>query len=257
MRGGEIVEFESRIARVVLISFAIGLSGPPATAAAAEEREASRQSSPQSGRAFNLLFAHTHLLPNPYTLPAGRLAYGTELAFGFTDFLQVGTSLIRDFYKIFNANIKVSLLNYPKFAAAATLGAQAYNLRDFNASTTDLWVTSWLPGAVVAYELVPRLALFLGGNAEITSPSGPAVSSGYVHGGTLEADLSWAYGPAARKRGASNVLSAGVTLNVTHNLVGFGLSHHWPGFQLGVHYYPAASQHRVLPIIVGGGAIDL
>jgi len=206
----------------------------------------------------NPLFGYTHLLPSPFTLPAGTLVYGTNVALGVTDFFQVGTDLVRDFYQIFNVRGKVSLVDYPSFAAGLTLGYETYNYQDINSSNPDLRVNSWLPGAVTAFELLPRLALFVGGNLNFTSAtlkSDGIVTSGYVRGVSLGSDISWAYNPA-KKRKIGNVLSAGASFDVTYKIVGFGFSHHWPGFHVGIHYYPNADRYKVQPIIAGGGSVS-
>src|SRR4051812_18509811 len=95
-----------------------------------------------SGDSDNPLFGYTHLLPSPFTLPAGRLALGTGAAFGVTDFLQIGTDLFRDLYKVYNANLKVSLLSYPDFAAALTGSYFTYNTQDVVVGGVDQKVES-------------------------------------------------------------------------------------------------------------------
>jgi hypothetical protein len=228
----------------------------------------------------NPLFAHTHRLPSPFTLPAGRLVLGTEAALGVTDFFQVGTSILRDFYQVYNVNAKASLVDREEFAAAITLGFETYNLKDISPLNPDYRISSWLPGAVTAFSFHPQLALFTGANLRYTqadtSRADGALSSGYVRGAELGADLSFAYDPPGVRRtpgpsrrgakapaperrssGVGNVLSGGVSYDLNNKLWGIGLSHHWPGFQLGVHYYPAADRYRVQPILSGGMSVDL
>jgi hypothetical protein len=211
----------------------------------------------------NPLFGYTHRLPSPFTVPQGHLVLGTEVAYGVTDFLEVGTSVINDAYKVFNAHAKVALVDYPEFAFGLNLEWEHYNIRDFALGNPDLAVNSWMPGAVGAYAILPELAVFLGGNLNITSTELQAngVSrSGFVRGAQAGSDVSWAYNPKKKKSkkggGIGNVLSAGVSYDFNYKLLGFGLSHHWPGFHLGFHYYPAAEYTPFQPIIAGGMAFD-
>ena len=108
-------------------------------------------------------------------------------------------------------------------------------------------------------EVLPYFAVFIGGNLSYSSSNIPdssqIQSSGLLQGTQVESDFSWAYNP--HKSTLGNVLSEGISYNSTYNFYGVGLSHHWRGFQLGVHYYPNASNLKVFPIIAGGAVIDL
>ncbi len=206
----------------------------------------------------NPLFGYTHLLPSPFTLPAGRLALGTSVAFGITDFLQVGTDLLRDIYQVYNANAKLGVLDYPEFALGLSLGYETYNYNNIDPRNPDLSVSSWQPGGVFGFETLPGLALFFGGHlnfSDITLQTEGIQTSGYVRGALVESDVSWAYNP--KKKSIGNVLSAGVTYDPTYKIAGFGVSHHWRGFQVGIHYYPNADRYRIQPILAGGTSIDL
>jgi hypothetical protein len=112
---------------------------------------------------------------------------------------------------------------------------------------------------VIGTEIMPYVALFLGGNLFWplnTNVSGSGINtSGFMQGAQVESDISWAYNPQGNQTG--NVISAGFTYNTTFGFYGVGLSHHWRGFQLGVHYYPNASTGKVLPIISGGAVVEL
>ena len=212
----------------------------------------------------NLLFAYSHLQPSPLTMPGGRLSLGTQVAWGVTDFFQVGTDIIRDISKIYNANGKLALVETPVFALAATVGWEHYNLRDISVFNPDASISSWLPGLAMANAIGDQLALFYGGNlnlSQVTVNTDGLQSSGYLRGASLGSDLSWAYNPpsggSSARRGIGNVLSTGVTYDVTYKLVGVGLSHHWPGFKVGFHYYPGASRNKWLVMVAGGMAVDL
>lgn len=205
----------------------------------------------------NALFGYPHLLSSPYTLPAGTLIFGTDVAYGVTDFLQVGTQLLSNFYKVYNANAKISFIDYPDFAFALTGGWQRYNYKDIAVANPDVSVESWQPGVVTAVAVLPSLAWFVGGNLNFTQATlitDSIVTSGYTQGAAVESDLAFAYNP--KKKRIGNVLSAGVSYDLTYKLLGVGISHHWPGFHFGVHYYPAADQYPLRPIIAGGGTMQ-
>jgi hypothetical protein len=211
-----------------------------------------------AGQYENPLFGYTHLLPSPFTPPAGKAYLGTQSGIGVTDFLSVETNLLSDFYGIYNARARMSLLDFPGFAAGVNLGYQYYNLNSLSSANPSLNVATWMPGAVIGAEILPYFALFVGGSLAYTSvdlPSSDFDTSGYTQGAQIESDLSWAYNP--HKSTIGNVLSAGVSYNTTYKFYGFGVSHHWRGFQLGVHYFPNASRYKVAPIIGGGVAFDL
>lgn len=232
------------------------------------------------------IFGYPHLLPTPFTLPAGTLTYGTDVSLGVTDFFQVSTNVLRDFYRIFNANAKLGLIDLPSFAFSPYVGFETFNYRHIDSSNADLRVTSWMPGAVAAFEISPTFALFTGGNLNITKT--PLIeenltTSALLRGATIQSDIAWAYQAqgygttAATKKARStediepdrvpkplrggkrlgNVLSGGVSYDLNYKLFGVGLSHHWPGFHLGVHYYPKASKFPLQPIVSGGGSVDL
>lgn len=221
-------------------------------------RSSQRSSHRSSSRRENPLFGFTHLLPSPYTLPAGRLVLGTEMAFGVTDFFQVSTNLLRDFYKIVNVSGRLSIIDFPTFAFALTYSFETYNLHDVSSANPNVSITSHQPGAVASFGLMDDLALFVGANLNVTNyqvNTSGLQTSGYVRGATIGSDLSWAYSHTKRKFG--NVLSPGWTYDVTYKVYGIGLSHHWPGFRLGIHYYPNAKENRLLPLISGGAVVDI
>jgi len=208
--------------------------------------------------AENPLLSYTHLLPIPFTLPPGRVIIGTTSGVGVTDFLEANTNLVADFYRIYNVQAKFALLNFPGIASAVYLGYQYVNLHDVSSANPSIAISSLMPGAVVGVEVIPQIALFVGGNLfypnrNITNEG--IETAGYIQGAQMESDVSWAYNPQKDRPG--NVLSAGVTYNTTFKLIGFGISHHWRGFRLGVHYYPNATTLKVLPIISGGASFDL
>lgn len=212
--------------------------------------------------AMEPLFTVTHLCPSPLTGPAGRLTYGSALSFGVTDFLEVHTNLIRDFYQIFNVGAKLSIVNEEGFAGGLTFSAQTYNTRALDPNATAAQVTTYQPGVATAFRIVPRrLVAFVAGqiNIEQTATAG-SPSTGFLTGTQVQGDLTWAYmSPRKTRTGAaigSQAVSAGVTYDFTYAQLGFGLSHHWPGFHLGLHYYPNGGAQKFLPILTGGGSVQ-
>ena len=217
-----------------------------------DERERSRTKASRTST-FNPVFTRPHLQPSPYSLPPGRIIIGTDVAWGATSFLTLGTSLIRDLYGIYNLHAKVELFRTPGVAAALTMGWEYYNLRNISLSNPDLTVTSYQPGGVMAFALGSEVAWFLGGHfniSKVNAPAGSPVSSGYVQGAQVGSDLSFRYlGPTRESVG--NFLAIGATWDFTWKLFGIGLSHHWDSFQLGVHFYPNAEDRKWVPVLSG------
>ncbi len=201
-------------------------------------------------------FGRTHLLPSPLTLPGGMFIYGTDLAFGITDFWQVGTGLLRDVFQIYNANTKLKLFANTDFAFALTFGVDYYNPKRFSSAYPNVNITAYQPGAVFAMGFHPRVAMFFGANYQYTQVKVPNVMSGYVRGTRVESDLTFMYSGADRKGRIANAVSVGASYDLTYRIYGVGLSHHWPGFQLGLHVYPKASNSKFLPILAGGGSLS-
>jgi hypothetical protein len=224
-----------------------------------EKMPSRRSGKSLESRVENPMFGFPHMQASPYTVSQGRLILGTDVAFGVTDFLQVGTNLIRNFYKAYNANARLSLIDFPEFALSLTYGFEHVNLRRVDNRNPDVSIRSHQPGVVTAYGLAQDLALFIGANLnyrsfQIRSGEVP-VSSGFLRGAQVGSDLAWNYSRTARKFG--NVISVGSTYDLSYSLIGLGISHHWPGFRIGIHYYPNATENRLLPLIAGGAVVDL
>ncbi|MBY0470543.1 hypothetical protein K2X30_05190 [bacterium] len=206
----------------------------------------------------NPLFFYTHRMSSPYTMPAGRLYLGTSVGVGVTDFLQISTDVVRDIYKTYNVQAKLSVLDSSAFAVALTGGYVTYNYADAAVGNPNLQINTVQPGGVIAIGLAPTLAWFVGGHVDITNTqliTSGITTSGFFSGTTLESDLSWAYSP--EKKHLGNVLSVGVTYDTSYRIYGVGMSHHWPGFHVGLHYYPNAAINKLDPIISGGAAVNL
>ena len=173
--------------------------------------------SAESERVENPMFYYTHLLPSPYTLPAGRFVLSTELAYGITDFLQVGTNVVADLFKVFNAHVKVALLDFEGFALGATLGWQSFNYRDFDSQSQDRQMTSLLPGLVTGIAVAPRVSISFGGNLSFLNQpilENGAPTSGYFRGATVETDIAWQY--YRSRKGFKNVLAGGLSYDFTY-----------------------------------------
>ena len=208
--------------------------------------------------AENYLFGYTHLLPSPFTIPQGQIAVGTTTGVGVTPFMDVETNLISDFFQIYNARARFSLFDNRQFAIGAYLGYQMVNLNNLAPANPSVTLSAWMPGATVAVEVLPAVAMFFG--VQLFYPNMNIInseidSSGYLAGAQVETDVSWAYNP--HQGHAANALSGGITYNTTFSFYGLGISHHWPGFQLGIHYYPNAQNLKVLPIFSAGGALNI
>ncbi len=207
------------------------------------------------------ILGYTHMVPTPLTLNAGTLVYGTYFGYGITDFLQIGTNIIADINQFYNADAKLNFLDTEDMALSAIVGWDHYNYNDISATNPDLAVTTWSPGLVYGYALAPRFAWFAKGvlnYSDVTLVNDGIETSGLMRGANIGSDVSWAYGSKGTKsKELGNVLSTGVSYDVSYKIFGVGLSHHWGGFQLGFHYYLNADKNAILPIIAGGGSVSL
>ncbi len=200
----------------------------------------------------NPLLNHTHLLPSPFTLPAGRVMIGSLTGIGITDFFELQTHLLANFYNAYNLQLRASMIDSPTSAASLSIGFSYMNF------SSNQHISAWLPGGVVGIEIAPHLAFFFGGNlflSNLPSTSQSVQTSGFLQGGQIETDLSWAYDVKSNRLG--NVVSMGFTYDTTFQFYGFGLSHHWMGFHLGIHYYPNVNENHVQPILSGTATVDL
>ena len=202
------------------------------------------------GNEPNPAFGYTHLLPSPMNIPGGTWVLGTTAALGVTDFLQLSTHVLRDVTGYLNLQAKVPLIEYPTFIASVFVGWDHFNLNTYDKTNPNMKIRAWQPGIVTGYEITPDMAFFVGGNFNATNKEIPnnIRTSGYSRGAQLEVDWSWLYNPASSRLG-DNAISAGATYDFTYSLVGFGVTHHWPTFELGMHYVFNADRYRVLPLL--------
>lgn len=211
-----------------------------------------------SKKVENPIFAYSHLLPSPYTMPAGKAIFGTDVAFGITDSIQIGTSLIRDLYRSYNAQIKFELFD-SKFFSFALIGSwEFYNLNSFSTSNPDLEVTIYSPGFVMGLPLARNLGWLIGASKNFVNVplnfNGVSTSS-FIRGTLVQSDLSWAY-LDSKKDSGGNVLAVGTTYDLDYKIWGYGLSHYWQGFRIGFHYYPQADDQKLLPLITGSTVVN-
>jgi hypothetical protein len=203
----------------------------------------------------------THMLPSPYTVEAGTLLYGTSLTYGITDFLQVGTNAYQLLNDVPNANAKLSFLDTENWAAAATFEWAELDLENVRGERVAT-VTQYGPGVVVSTSITDVLSWTNGVKVirrTVEGSEANAIKSGINQGTTYQSEIGWLYQDAPKKgnRGGARALATGISYDTTYKLFGVGISHHWPGFQLGVHYYPGADEKKWIPIIVGGGSISI
>jgi len=201
----------------------------------------------------------THLLPSPYTLPAGAFSYGSSLGYGLTSFLQVGTNLFQLLNDIPNANAKINIVDLEEWAAALTFDWSKFDLTSISGRTVGE-VTSYGPGAVLSWGFYETLSWTNGIKLikrNLTGTELGAEVSGLFEGTRFMSELAWLYDEGGEKKEERNpkALAFGISYDVTYEIFGFGLSHHWPGFQLGFHYYPSADDDKWFPIINGGGTV--
>jgi hypothetical protein len=228
---------------------------PPMETEVITPQKANEVSSASSrGMESNAAFPYTHLLPSPYTLSQGSWVFGTSIAYGVFDFFQVSTNLTLDIQKQWNFQAKVPLVDFPTFVASVFVDYQSFNPRSYDDTNPDMRVQQWQPGIVTGYEITPDMAFFIGGNINSSKDPGKIiVTSGYMKGAQLNMEWSWLYNPESSRLG-NNALSLGMKYDVTYSLFGFGLTHHWKNFDLGVHYV-FADKSQFIPILgfsVGG-----
>lgn len=195
----------------------------------------------------NVAFPYTHLLPSPFNLGKGDWVFGSSVAYGVFDALELSTNIVRTVQQQWNIQAKVPLIEYPTFMATAYVAFESTNPHSIDDGNTDYRLNRWQPGVVTAYEIADDMAFFLGGNFDFGAESIPVTTtSGYLKGARIEADFSWLYNPQSSRLG-NNAISTGVTYDTTYEMLGFGLTHHWQSFSLGLHY-SLADRSRFLPI---------
>jgi hypothetical protein len=162
-------------------------------------------------------------------------------------FFRFSTNLARTIQGHWNFRAQVPFVEYPTFVASAFVDYESYNPRNIDDTNPDLRMNRWQPGLVTGYEISPDIAFFLGGNFNFGKDMFPVVTtSGYLRGAQANMEWSWLYNPASSRLG-NNAIALGIKYDFTYSLFGFGLTHHWKNFQLGVHY-TLADRDRFLPI---------
>jgi hypothetical protein len=243
------------------LSFSADSSRPTRTKSDGDSASPSAPKSSQTERDYNPVFGYSHLAGSPYTLPSGRLVYGTDVAVGVTNQFQVGTNILRDSFQFYNAQAKYRVVSTSSFAAATTFGFETFDTAAVGVSTQSAQITNYLPGVVTAVGVGESVAWFNSGSINLSKATVPSdmQKAGYIRGSQAESDIAWAYNQGTTKRGdpfVRNALAAGVSYDFTYKVLGYGMSHHWHGFQLGAHYYPEAKRQKLQPIIAGGGTMQ-
>lgn len=228
-------------ATTVMETETITPQGPQAPAPYSARQSSDQPMSP------NAAFGYTHLLPGPFNLRQGDWVFGSTVAYGLFDALELSTNVVRTIQQQWNIQAKVPLIEYPTFMTTAYVAFESSNPHTIDDSNPDNRQSRWQPGLVTAFEIEDNLAFFLGGNFDFGADPVPVTTTtGYLKGARVEADLSWLYNPQSSRLGR-NALSMGVTYDTTYELLGFGVTHHWDSFTLGVHY-TLADRSRFLPI---------
>jgi hypothetical protein len=195
----------------------------------------------------NAAFPYTHLLPSPLNIPKGSYVFGSTVAYGLFDSFEISTNVMRTISQQWNFRAKVPLVEYPTFIASAFVDYTTFNANHYDESNPDEWTKRWQPGLVTGYEITPDIAFFLGGNFSFGKATNPIMTtSGYLHGATANMEWSWMYNPSTSRLG-NNAISLGIKYDFTYSMLGFGFTHHWKAFELGVHY-TFADRSRFLPM---------
>lgn len=210
--------------------------------------ESASESEATRGGEVNAAFPYTHLLPSPFNLSRGTAVFGTTVAYGLLDFLQVSTNLARTIQQQWNFQAKVPLVEYPTFVASAFVDYQTFNTNTYDDTNPDTSIKRWQPGLVTGYEITPDIAFFLGGNFSFGKAAPEVVTtSGYLRGAQVNMEWSWLYNPSSSRLG-NNAIALGMKYDFTYALFGFGFTHHWRNFEAGLHY-TFADRSRFLPIV--------
>ena len=197
-----------------------------------------------------LVFLYTQSLPSPINLGAGQWVLGTRAAYGIADFVELSTDIVRDVTRHYTLYAKVPILEFPEFVASAFIQYSHWNLHHYDKRNPDAAIHAWQPGLVTGFELDHDMAIFIGGNLQLTSKTFPddAYTSGFANGAKMNFDWSWMYNPRGGRL-SENTLSIGTSYDVTSKIWGIGVTHHWSTFEIGASFYPGADHYKVLPIL--------
>ncbi|MCM0607014.1 MAG: hypothetical protein KA715_13065 [Xanthomonadaceae bacterium] len=137
----------------------------------------------------NPIFSYTHMQPSPYTMPGGNIIFGSSVAIGITDFMEISTDVLRNFYMQYNAQVKFQLIDVSGFAAGL-IGGWTY----YTQGSQQIMIVS--PGLTTAYGLSDSFAWILGGNVNFTNITvnyGGVTTSSLLRGTQVGSDLAWSY----------------------------------------------------------------
>src|SRR5690606_23024103 len=125
-------------------------------------------------------------------------------------------NILKDIYQVYNADAKLSLIDYYEFANAFTFSIEYTNFNHLSSQNRDIYITSYQPGTVFAFALHEQVAWFLGGHLNFSSieikKDDLIETSGFIKGTTLQSDLSFMYN--GYKQSKSGAISVGNTLSI-------------------------------------------
>lgn len=99
--------------------------------------------------------------PTGFTLNQGEFTVGLgSIGFGITDRVQIGTNVLLYLFQVYNADVKVNLINSDAVSLAAGLDLNHFDLEVFGADTG---FTSLSPYIAISPRLSDRTILHIGG----------------------------------------------------------------------------------------------
>ena len=185
--------------------------------------------------------------PTGYTLNQGEFAVGIgPIGFGLSDNFQVGTNILLFLFQIYNANVKVNLMESETMAVAAGLEFSTFNL---SVDADDVGFTSYSPYAAVSLAMGENTKVHVGGQysyfsgeSEIDDAEVEGSSTGTSVFGGIEHSLS---------HKTKFLAEAGYDITFEGFRAGGAVLFGWEKFRLklGVNYFKAGDLSFTLPVI--------
>ena len=195
----------------------------------------------------------------PLTLPKGWVISGPARLRPF-DRWEFDADIVSMLFKVFTLGVRRNFINEESYALALGLGFEAYDPNTIDASNPDVRVWRVNPEITAGWEMLPGLAVVAGLRPSLSSyrfDETTTLKSGMTPGSVTGFDLIWSYNPYKRQGKVTNALAVGWTYDFTYRHFGFGWSHHWPGFHVGIQIYPYADRLRFIPAARGMLTLDL
>ncbi len=134
-------------------------------------------------------------MPTGYSLQKGefKIGLGSTVEFALTDNIQLGTNILLYLFQIYNASLKVSLLNTDGLAVAAGVKYSQFSLTVFDDEET---FNSFAPFIAISKDISPDIRLHISGhysyftNEDITDAEAESNSNGTSASGGLEFAVS-------------------------------------------------------------------